>query len=610
MNWLLDEPEEKRTVLTFDIESSGLAPYGDDILYFVGYKVDDGPVKRFYLDTDEFGKVSVQEGLSQTNYDEFVNLYNNKRTIIVGHNVKFDCHWVQNRLGRRPKGTIEDTRLLAYCADPFQKLDLASLAKKYLRLGHKVFKEMAITKKVAKTLDPKGVVKHGKKIFKLEDVVEKNKEDVELTYKLYKKIPAKKWYKNVERPLISLLLHSENHGLKINLRKLEELDKEVSLKLADLHSEIGLENPGSAQQVEGKLLKDGVKLAYLSKIGKSGHYSVDKIVLKRLMWKGNEFAGKVLEYRKYSKIKSTYIEALKKHDDGYVHGSLNQAGSVKLFEADSDGTRTGRMSSSGPNLQNIPARTEVGKRIRELFISCNKFQMFDTDLKQIEPRFVAHFSQAPKLIKAYSSGLDTHGLFASDMFKKDMSKITKMERFIGKTSWLATVYGCSPKKLKLIVDIFSPEEVPYDVAFYKDAQKNFWDANPEIAQWRKYTIERARSTGYVDTYGGRIIKIDNLCSRNWKDKMQAERYVINYKVQGSAADVMKLILIRFKKEFVGLDLGVVLSVIHDEVLGEYDVNQEAKAKQVIEDIMTNTCKLKNVPIEADTHYVNNWGEAK
>jgi DNA polymerase I-like protein with 3'-5' exonuclease and polymerase domains len=251
---------------------------------------------------------------------------------------------------------------------------------------------------------------------------------------------------------------------------------------------------------------------------------------------------------------------------------------------------------------------------------------------------VAHYTQAPKLLDAYARGLDTHSLFARDIFCADGHEPSPMERFIGKSSWLATVYGCSYKKLLLICEGFSENalDLPTDKfteafdyldkdekvrlqnllgndyrrihaqwMFFKNVQDTFVRKNPEIFAWRDTHIARTRRIGYVVTLGGRKIEIKGIDSRDFKIRASAERRAVNYLVQGSAADIMKMIMVRTLKDLIKPKLGKVFAVVHDELLGEvYD----PKSIDLIRDIMDNTVKLRNVKIESDTKLVRSWGE--
>lgn len=579
---------QKPETIYIDLETTGLNPAQDEITT-IGFRV---------------------RGRTGVSISELAKLLEDPNNTIVGHNVKFDVAFL-SRAGFTIKAKLFDTKVLAYCANPFRQLGLGALGEEVLKVKHITFDSMPTKKK---ELDPtKTYTKVGRYYISDEELAKKNQEDVELTARLSTAIPQTEWFRKVEQPLTDLLAKMETKGLNIDQPYLKGYQADLEARLAvlekDIKAVVPIVNLNSGQQMSRGLKFIKLPLERYAEKTKTGHWGVDKTVLKKLAWDGHTICNKILEYRKLFKLKSTYVDMLLEDSksDGRIHGFFNQAGKV-VSSGDDLGTRTGRLSSSDPNLQNIPARSADGLAIRRSFIPSKDCLLFDTDLKQIEPRYVAYLTQSPKLIKAYNTGIDTHALFASDIFSKDMSKLTKMERFIGKSSWLATVYGCTPPKLKFICELFSEDRLPYDEDFYREVQDNFWAKNPEIAAWRRCHIESTRRLGYIKTYGGRTIHIPNLNSKREWERQSAERQAVNYAVQGSCADIMKLIMLEMDNK---LDV-YLLAVVHDEIVGEYNQMKcsAIDMKKNIDYIMTNTCSLKNVPIEADTKIVSNWGEAK
>ena len=588
-----------RAFITVDVETEGLNPYRDKLV-FIGYRLNGiGDVTWVHVDKGE-----TDAKLKALLIDESI--------VKRGHNIKFDALFLSCN-GYPVRGVLDDTRILAYLSNPFRSLDLESLARTDLQKVHLNFQAIYVRDKQR---DPnKEYVKIDKKYVLRTELIKKNYEDINLCDGLRSNSYSTAWYRDVEQPLIKTIYNMEHRGIRLDIDYLKNLNLEYVDKLSRLEKSINLTNPRSSQQVEQKLFDLGLSLKNFSVKGKNGHYSTDKLTLKRLAWStkdpGRAIAD-ILEYRKLNKLRNTYVEPLIRDSDNTerIHGSFNQAGKITRDDSGS-GTATGRLSSSGPNLQNIPARTEEGRRIRAAFIPSKGMKLFCSDLKQIEPRVLAHFTQAPKLIRAYNNDWDTHKMIGADIFKKNMNTLTKLERFIGKTCWLATVYGCGPKKLKFIVERDSDDPVLYDEQFYRSVQDNFWGANPEIAAWRRYHIESVRKSGSITTYGGRIIEIPNINSRNQygqDGRFAAERKAVNYLIQGSAADIMKLIMLEFNKRCPQIKL---LAVVHDEILAEIDeVVSDSLIRSTVEAIMTNTCKLNNVPIGADTKIAANWGLAK
>lgn len=583
-------------VLTLDIETTGLSVTKDSIIH-IGFSVDGGPT------CPESGNKAL-----------FVELLADKDVIKRGHNIKFDVLFLK-KYGYTVNGPLDDTRILAYLNDPFQGLSLEELAQKYLKVPHMNFDAMYVKGKkaiLAACAANTKLVPVGDKYVKEDDLIAKNSEDITMCNSLRSQLYDTPWYRETEQPLIKVLLEMEHRGIKLDLNHLRRLGVEYSFRLEEIKNDYAPVNLASSKQVEEYLRTMGMPLSKYGKKGTSGRYETGKSVLKHLFWDGYD-VKRVLEFREISKLNSTYVNPLIEDvsTEGRIHGAFNQAGKHDSYDMGGSGTRTGRLSSSSPNLQNIPARTTEGLKIRKAFIPTEGMNMFETDLSQIEPRMVAHYSQAPKLLRAYNGKLDTHSIFAADIFNKPVDQVTKLERFIGKTCWLATVYGCSPKKLKFIVERDCPLEAPiqYDEGFYKEVQKNFWAANPEIATWRNWHIESTRNLGYVETIGGRKIKIQGLNSRAFAERMSAERQAVNYRVQGSASDIMKKILVRMDYELCNKKDFFLLATVHDSVLGETTEN-EAWIKEHVNDIMCNTVKLKNVPIDCDTKVGGNWGECK
>lgn len=636
------KPSLPPTTVTLDVETSGL-DWRTCKLYLNGYTLNRSK-EVTYVETDKADPVLYA-------------LLADESTVLSGHNVKFDA-LVLSMHGYRVLCRLEDTRIMAYLNWPtLDSHGLKSLVRTKLGRYVQDLDDLMFTplkKEVAHLTDYERHYWQVDEYWVRRDLLkEYHKEDVLNVDRLRARLVVTDWFRDVEMPLTRMLFEMELYGCPLDKQTLVDLKRNYSATaeglLERLRESVRLVgfippdkeafNPNSHDQVREVLRLRKYKLEDICEKTKSGDWSVDKPLLKSLMWKGDEFCKILLEYRRYSKILSTYVGPFLKgvEDDGKLHGSINQAGSEDLYGDGAKGTNTGRLSSSNPNLQNIPSRTKEGKEVRKAFIASDRLHMFDSDLSQIEPRLVAHYSQAPKLIHAYANDLDTHGLFANDIFGKECGK-DSVERFIGKSSWLATVYGCSYKKLLYICEGFSDNPLTMDTEayadcfyrlkekeqakvirdcgkdykkiyeqwmFFKNVQDVFTAKNPEIFNWRQNHIDRTRRLGYVITIGGRKIAIENLDSRDWGKRFAAERQAVNYQIQGSAADVMKLIMVRFDKEFVKAGLGHVFSTVHDEVLGDLWNKESIK---VVKDIMENTVFLRNVKIKSDTKLVGSWGD--
>lgn len=617
--------------VTLDLETGGLNPLTDPI-HLVVYR---------YSGENEIKAVSLEEAKRDS---KLIASLGSSTCVLRGHNIKFDASFLVAS-GIPVLCRLEDTRVQAYLNWPNDEHGLKSLTEKRLKRKVVRLEDFAVTPKKKhinafrnsdKYVEIGGsfFLKTTLRKYAIADVV--NCDSIKLL------MTSTPWWREVEMPLTTALFKMEQRGIYLDTAKLKELKEDFTLKRDKLQSSLGEINPNSGKQLAEKLKNEGLDLKKVEKTEK-GAPKLDKMFFKRRAWEGDEFASNLLEYRKYNKNLNTYVEPLLEYalKDGRVHGSFNQAGSEDFWGDGAGGTSTGRLTASNPNLQNIPARTAVGKAVRSCFIPTPGYSMFDADLKQIEPRVVAHFTQAPKLLTAYQEGLDTHGMFASDIFHKPVDKLSKVERFIGKTSWLATVYGCSFKKLLLICEVNSDEPLTLDLEpymglwdklhpvdkrhtlkynplcdqetyakwmFFKNVQDQFKKANPEIMSWRSFHITRTKQRGYVETLGGRRISVPGILSNNKREVAKAERHCVNYLIQGSAADIMKKIIVRFQTDFVDKGYGHLLATVHDEILGEIPSTSYLEGLMGnVKDIMCNTVKLKNVPIDTDANIIPNWG---
>lgn len=581
-------------VLTLDLETTGLDWQRDQIT-LIGYRIN--------------GQGTVIQIVPGGGDDEiFRDALADPKVTKRGHNIKFDLLFLMQN-GYTFAGLIDDTAILAYLDNPFESIRLKDLVEQRLKNSVTRLEDFAIRpkkKELALYAANPAYFQIDKDFYEKEKFMEYNRADVTNCDKLRADLITTDWYRQVEQPLVSFLMEIEQKGIQLDTEHLKRLETEYEERIKKVEEELQGVNAKSPKQVRQYLQASGVQL--LEKTEK-GEPKTDKLVLKRLTWAGNTNTATLLKHRELSKLLNTYVKPLLGSSDGQgrIHGSFNQVGA----SGSSSGTKTGRLTSSKPNLQNIPDRTEEGRKIRRAFIASRGYLLFDSDLKQIEPRLVAHYTQNKILLEAYAKGQDTHAIMGGVIFGKPPELLSKLERFIGKTSWLASFYGCSAKKLKVIAETISEDPIPYDVGYFETIARNLEKGNPQLYEWRRQHIEGTRKLGYISTLGGRKINIPGLSSKNPWDRMEAERQAINYQIQGSAADVMKLILVRFKKEFVDQGYGHVLATIHDEILGE--IPELGKLVQddvldLINDLMTTTVKLYNVSIEADSKFIQSWDE--
>jgi len=622
--------------ITLDLETTSLDPFTGEIV-LIGYRFNGS------------GPVTVLDVTKGEDNENLRVALADREVVLRGHNIKFDALFLGTH-GYVVNCILDDTRILSYLNCPFDEHDLKSMVESKLHRPVRRLKDLELEAIIEKSL------KKNRRVATVDlnraDLIEYNKDDVTNCDDIKKYLPSTDWYKKVEQPLLRMLYDTELRGCNIDKPYLEALDEEYKKELAIIRGRLGEFNPNSPKQVIGQFRERGVNLERHTKKTPGGQPKVDKIFLKRRTWGGDTFARDLLRHRELAKLRSTYTSGLLERlvytpgvGDFRLHGSFNQAGREDKYGSDSQGTATGRLTSSGPNLQNIPIRTLDGKRVRQSFIASEGYRMFDTDLKQIEPRLIAHYSQSSKLIHAYNNGLDTHGMFGADIFKKSVKELTKIERFIGKTSWLATVYGCGYKKLLTICETNSDDPLELNLEpfrglwdraghlvkmryirsspseqaakeeyakhmFFKNVQDTFMAANPEIMNWRATHIARVKRNGYLTTFGGRIIKApEELYSANEFERYKGERLVVNYQIQGSAADIMKLILVKFKERIIDKGIGHMLAVVHDEILGEFREDMRENVMSYgIKKIMNETVKLNNVPIDCDYSVCDSWAE--
>lgn len=565
--------------LVLDIETTDLDPFKGELV-LVGFKLNGGEYEAFRPIDGEQAPEHFKKALSDSS------------CVKCGHSILFDIFFLKVK-GYEIGPNFEDSRLLAYLDNPYQDCRLKPLMKSRYNKDVVEFKD----------LTGKGKKKLSTEAIDNNTLVMYNKNDVEYTDKLSNDLPANPWYRNVEVPLMSIIYKAKEMGLLIDRPHLERLQGQLVPEIEKLRGTFGETNPNSYKQVLELYSKLGIDT---SKYSEDGKPCTDVTTRKRIAWDiGDEMSINLSRYKKLSIAHKNYVYKLLNMSakTSYIHGSFNQAGS----SSSSSGTRTGRLSSTDPNLQQIPSRNELGKEIRKAFIPRSGYKMFVYDLKQIEPRVLTHYSQSETLKRAFSEGLDTHKLMAASIFSKPVSEVNDRERFIGKTAWLEIVYGAYEKRIKWSIEKDSEEDPNISIEECKQIRQSFWQNNYEIKSWRDRHIARTRSIGQIVTFGGRKVSIPNLFSNNIREVNAAERQCVSYLIQGSAADIMKLITLKLDEEFGSLVRQ--LAWVHDEILGEIP-NDYANDffMQRVKNVIENTCKLDGLKIEADGGLINNWGE--
>jgi DNA polymerase-1 len=504
---------------------------------------------------------------------------------VVGQNLKFDLSLLYNRYGFDKKDVFADSMIMAWLLDSSSKVGLDALADRYFDYDMKSFKD---------------VVKKGQDFSSvdIEDATFYASEDAWMSLKLYNKFDnllesqLKDEARDVEYPFINVLCDMERVGIRVDIDKLTNLKNKLTLKLNELTSEIytlagGEFNIKSTQQLANILFeKLGLKGGKKTKTG----YSTNEATLLSLKDQ-HPIIDLILQYREAQKLNSTYVEPLiklgKKDKNHRIYTSFLQTG-----------TATGRLSSKDPNLQNIPVRSPLGKEVRDAFVAKDGYKLVSIDYSQIELRLLAHFSQDSALKEAFLNGEDIHLATATKLFgKMDAQK----KRNIAKSINFGLLYGMGPKKLSAEIGVSQSEA--------KEIIKNYFETFPTVKSYLESIQEDAKSNGYVTTLLGRKRYFDYE-GANGMQKAAILRESVNTVFQGSAADLIKLSMLKISKtiDTNNYDCNMLLQ-IHDELIFEIQDEKAHKLSLEFSDIMSSIYKL-NVPLECSISIAKSWGELK
>ncbi len=509
-----------------------------------------------------------------------------------GHNLKYDYQVLKGH-GIEVKGIEDDSMLLSYLLNSnLRQHNLDDAAEEYLDYQTVKYGELTENKKVSICSLP------AEKVFKYAS------EDSDIAFQLcdilkpkVKKLNMEKLYRDIEIPLIKILAEMELNGVLIDRDFLQKLSTEFEERLKHLEREIfeeaGCEfNINSPKQM-GEVLFEKLKLPVLKKTKKTKSYSTSHEILEQL---ANDFriAKLIVEYRKFGKLKSTYIDALPKlihPQTGRIHTSYNQTV-----------TATGRLSSSNPNLQNIPARTEEGRLIRKAFVVPENCLLLSADYSQIELRVLAHLSGDKTLIEAFKKGADIHRQTASHLFGVPEDKVGEDIRAKAKAINFGIIYGKKEYSLSQELGI-TPKEA-------KAFIESYFEKMPSVKEFIEKTIEKAKEKGYVKTLFGRIRYVPEFKSNNFNVRQHGERIAINTVIQGTAADIIKIAMInvykRLRKE---LSETKMIMQVHDELVFEIPEKMKKEASEIIKYEMEQAASL-NVPLTVNIAFGKNWAEAK
>lgn len=520
------------------------------------------------------------------------DLLSDPTVLKIGHNIKYDAQVLANYdIHVR---AVDDTLLLSYVLDcGLHAHNLDDLSKMHFDHTNIKFKEVAGTGKAQVTFDQ----------VALDKALDYAAEDADMTWRLHDLLKPQlveqsmvTVYETLERPLINILTGMERHGIKVDAKELKRLSDDFASRLVDLEKEIhglaGREfNVASPKQL-GEVLFDELQLPG-GKKGKTGAYATGAEILDKLAADGHELPTKVLEFRQLAKLKSTYTDALIAQinpDTGRVHTSYSMAG-----------TSTGRLASSDPNLQNIPVRTQEGRKIREAFIPEKGCKLLSADYSQIELRLLAHVAGIDTLIDAFRSGEDIHAMTASQVFGVPVEGMDPMVRRQAKAINFGIIYGISAFGLARQLDISNGEASDYIKAYF--------ERYPGIRTYMDETKEEARNQGYVSTLFGRKCHVRGIGDKNPAMRSFAERAAINAPIQGGAADIIKRAMIAMPDALSEADLGAkMLLQVHDELIFEVPDKQIEATSAVVKDTMQNAARL-DVPLIVDIGIGDNWNQA-
>ena len=511
----------------------------------------------------------------------------------IGHNLKYDRHILHN-VGIELKGKLLDTMLYSYVNNStITRHNLDAVSKRYLNINPTSYEEVA----------GKGAKQISFSEVSIDVASEYASEDSDIALKLYHHIEplVKKekrlanLYTEVEGPLIYTLGDIERNGVLIDSEKLNQQSKKLEAKILELESKVQKNagedfNLGSPKQLQ-EILYGKLGLPVIKKTPK-GQPSTSEAVLQELSM-DFPIVKDILSYRAISKLKSTYTDKLPKMvnlDTGRVHTSYHQAV-----------TATGRLSSSDPNLQNIPIRSEEGRRIREAFIAPDDYKILAADYSQIELRIMAHLSKDDGLLDAFAKGQDIHKATAAEIFSSAIDDVTPNQRRSAKAINFGLIYGMSAFGLSKQLQITRAEAQSYI--------EQYFDRYPKVKDYMEETKLSAKQMGYVETVFGRRLYLADIDSSNYQRRQYAERSAINAPMQGTAADLIKIAMTDLHQRIIAqsFDAKIIMQV-HDELVIEVHQSQADELSGITLETMSNIAEL-DVDLKVDADLGSNWDEA-
>ncbi len=575
-------------LFAFDTETTGLNAMTAGM---VGISLAVEPGKAYYIPV---GHQPTLGGIPQLPLEQVIArlkpVFEDDKIAKLGHNAKFDMMALAEQ-GIAVKGLVSDTMIVAHL------LGESSIGLKTL-----AFSELGVEMINIESLIGKGAKQITMDRVDIAQATAYAAADADMTFRLEQVLKPQliergllKLFTDVEMPLVPILLLMERNGIALDTSILKEMSGVLGGQIAVLEKQIYLEadrefNINSPAQL-GEVLFSKFQIAAVRK-GKD-KYTTEASILESLVPQ-YPIAKLVLEYRQLTKIKSTYIDALPElvnPKTGRIHTSFNQTR-----------TSTGRLSSTDPNMQNIPVRGELGGQVRQAFVAAPGYNLLAGDYSQIDLRALAHLSNDTELVRAFRHNEDIHSATASLMFNVPPDKITKDMRRFAKTINFGVIYGMSEYGLEQATDLSRQEAARFI--------KTYFEKYPGVVKYLDEIKEKARKDGYVETLLGRRRYIPDINNPNRQVREGAERMAINMPVQGTSADIIKVAMINLSREMEKLKLkSRMLLQVHDELVFEVPPDEEAAMCKLVPEVMESAIAL-SVPLKVDTKSGKNWGEMK
>ncbi|WP_444391814.1 DNA polymerase I [Prevotella sp.] len=573
-----------KQILCLDTETTSINPI-DAELVGLSFSVEEG--KAFYV------AIPAERKKAERIVNIFKPLYESTKILKIGQNIKYDMEVLMN-YGVRLAAPMFDTMLAHYVLQPEQKHNMDILAETLLNYQ---------TIHIDELIGPKGKSQKNMRDISPADICDYAAEDADITLRLYnvlkprlKEADVEDLFYNIEMPLVPVLAEMEMNGVLLDTNALAETSKVFTDRMTQIEKNIyelaGHQfNIASPKQV-GEVLFGEMKIVDKPKKTKTGQYVTSEEVLQQLRSKA-PIVDHILEHRGLKKLLGTYVDALPKlinPHTGHIHTSFNQAV-----------TATGRLSSSDPNLQNIPVRGEDGKEIRKCFIPEPGCLFFSADYSQIELRVMAHLSGDKNMIEAFREGYDIHAATAARIYKEDINNVTRDQRTKAKRANFGIIYGIT------VFGLAERLEISRDEA--KQLIDGYFETFPQVHDYMEKAKQLAREHGYAETFFHRRRYLPDITSHNATVRNFAERNAINAPIQGSAADIIKIAMIRIYERFrrEGIKSKMILQV-HDELNFSVLPEEKEQVEKIVLEEMQNAYPLQ-VPLVADSGWGNNWLEA-